>query len=55
MSDTYNFSLRMPLNIGETIQEMSKNDRRSINETICILLEYAIREKTRKRTKKVCS
>ena len=51
MSDTFNFSLRMPIEVGETIYEMSKSDRRPMNTTIVMLLEYAIREKNRKKKK----
>lgn len=55
MSDTDNFSLRMPVDIGNYIREIAKQDRRPINETIVILLEYAIKEKTRKRKSKKVS
>lgn len=51
MSDTFNFSLRMPPELGEAIRDLSKSDRRPMNTTIVLLLEYALREKNRKRTK----
>ena len=49
MSDTYNFSLRMPPELGEMIYEMSKSNRRPMNTQIIVLLESAIREKQRKK------
>lgn len=51
MADTFNFSLRMPEDLGNTIYDLSKSDKRPMNTTIVLLLEYALREKTRKRTK----
>ncbi len=52
MADTYNFSLRMPMQLGETISELSNADRRPMNTQIIMLLEFALREKSRKRKKK---
>lgn len=52
MASTYNFSLRMPMELGEAIDEMSREDRRPMNTTIVMLLEFAIKEKTRKRKSK---
>jgi hypothetical protein len=49
MADTFNFSLRMPEDLGDTIYKMAKKDKRPMNTTIVLLLEFAIREKTRNR------
>jgi len=49
MSDTFNFSLRMPEDLGNTIYDLSKEDRRPMNTMIVMLLESAVKEKTRKR------
>jgi hypothetical protein len=49
MSDTFNFSLRMPEDLGNTIYEMAKKDKRPMNTTIILLLQQAVKEKTRKR------
>ena len=49
MSDTFNFSLRMPDELGNIIFDLSKEDRRPMNTTIVMLLEQAVKEKTRKR------
>ena len=49
MADTFNFSLRMPKELGDTIYNLSKSDKRPMNTTIVLLLEYAFREKTRRR------
>ena len=51
MSDTFNFSLRMPPELGETIYDMAKSDKRPMNTTIVLLLEYALREKNRRKKK----
>lgn len=51
MADTFNFSLRMPPELGDTIYDLSKSDKRPMNTTIILLLEYALREKNRKRKK----
>lgn len=51
MSNTYNFALRMPPYLGNYILNMSKEDHRPMNTQIILLLEYAIREKTRKLKK----
>lgn len=52
MADTYNFSLRMPQKLGESIAEIAEMDRRPMNTQIIMLLEFALREKCRKRKKK---
>jgi hypothetical protein len=52
MADTYNFSLRMPIELGEAIHGMSKTARRPMNTEIVLLLEYALKEKGRKRNAK---
>jgi predicted DNA-binding protein len=52
MANTYNFSLRMPIELGETIEAMSKTVRRPMNTEIVLLLEYALKEKGRKRNAK---
>lgn len=52
MPTTYNFSLRMPTELGETISEIAKKDKRPMNTTIVLLLEYALKEKSRKRNGK---
>ena len=49
MSDTFNTSLRMPEEMGNIIYEMAKEEKRSMNTVICLLLEKAIKEKQRKR------
>jgi hypothetical protein len=49
MASTYNFSLRMPMELGEQISEMATKDRRPMNTQIIILLEAAIKEKNRKK------
>lgn len=49
MSDTFNFSLRMPEDVGETIYNLSKESRIPMNSLIVMMLESAIKEKTRKR------
>ena len=52
---TYNykrFSLRLPVSLHNLLEEKSISDRRTMNETIVILLEYGFKEKTRKRAKK---
>lgn len=51
MADTFNFSLRMPPELGDTIYNLAKSDKRPMNTTIVLLLEYALREKNRKRSK----
>lgn len=51
MADTYNISLRMPMELGEAIAEISKTDKRGMNTTIILLLEYALRVKNSKRKK----
>lgn len=51
MADTFNFSLRMPIELGEFIYEMSKTNRRPMNSQIILLLEAAIKEKNRKKSK----
>jgi len=48
MSDSFNFSLRMPADLGEEIYDLAKADKRPMNTTIVILLERALREKKRK-------
>jgi len=55
MADTFNFSLRMPIELGDFIQKMSKDNRRPMNTQIIILLEYAIKEKQRKQKKTIKS
>lgn len=52
MANTYNFSLRMPVELGEVVEELSKTERRPMNTTIVLLLEYALKEKSRKRNAK---
>ena len=52
MSDTYNFSLRMPMELGADIVDMAVKSRRPINTEIVLLLEYALKEKGRKRNAK---
>jgi hypothetical protein len=52
MAGTFNFSLRMPIELGETIQAMAKTVRRPMNTEIVLLLEYALKEKGRKRNAK---
>jgi hypothetical protein len=49
MSDTFNFSLRMPEDLGNTIYDLSKEDKRPMNTTLVMLLESALKEKCRKR------
>jgi hypothetical protein len=49
MSDTFNFSLRMPEDVGETIYSLSKESKIPMNSLIVMMLESAIKEKTRKR------
>jgi len=49
MSDTFNFSLRMPEDVGETIYNLSKESRIPMNSLIVMMLESAIKEKARKR------
>lgn len=49
--DTFNFALRMPPELGDTIFDMAIEGRRPMNTQIVLLLEYAIREKSRKRKK----
>jgi len=53
MANTYNFSLRMPVELGESIEAMSKNDRRPMNTTVIMLLEAALKEKNRKKKNNV--
>ena len=52
MADTFNFSLRMPEELGNTIYDMAKAEKRPMNTVIVLLLEKALREKTRKRNAK---
>jgi len=49
MSDTFNFSLRMPEIVGETIYNLSKESKIPMNSLIVMMLESAIKEKARKR------
>lgn len=50
MSNTYNISLRLKnVQLGEAIYEMAQVEKRSETAMCEILLEYAIREKARKR------
>lgn len=49
MSNTFNFSLRMPMELGDTIFDLSKEERRVMNTMLVMLLESAVKEKTRKR------
>jgi hypothetical protein len=42
----------MPIELGETIEAMSKTVRRPMNTEIVLLLEYALKEKGRKRNAK---
>ena len=49
MSDTFNFSLRMPEDVGNTIYNLSKESRIPMNSFIMLLLESALKEKLRKR------
>jgi hypothetical protein len=51
--ETYNVLLRMPIELGKTIFDMATDPKRPIpmNSQIVLLLEYAIREKNRKRKK----
>lgn len=51
MANTYNFSLRMPIGLGEEISKLAKDDKRAMNTTLVILLESAMKEKNRKRKK----
>ena len=51
MANTFNFSLRMPTELGEAIYNLSKTDKRPMNTTIVLLLEYALHEKNRRRSK----
>ena len=51
MSGTFNFSLRMPQELGDTIYDIAKSDKRPMNTTIVLLLEYALREKNRRKKK----
>jgi hypothetical protein len=43
----------MPMDLGESISELSKIDKRSMNTTIVLLLESAMKEKNRKRKKPI--
>ena len=43
MSDTFNFSLRMPEDIGNTIYDLSKESRIPMNSLIVMMLESAIK------------
>lgn len=49
MSNTFNFSLRMPEELGETIYNLSKESKIPMNSYLVTILENGIREKTRKR------
>ena len=49
MSNTFNFSLRMPEELGETIYSLSKESKIPMNSYLVTILENGIREKTRKR------
>lgn len=49
MSDTFNFSLRMPEEVGNTIYNLSKESKIPMNSLIVMMLESAIKEKVRKR------
>lgn len=51
MSSTYNFSLRMPPELGQQIADLSALNRRPINTTIILLLESAMKERNRKKKK----
>ena len=51
-AETKNILIRVSPELGEQILEISKNDRRPLNTAIILLLESAIREKNRKRSKK---
>jgi hypothetical protein len=52
MANTYNFSLRMPIELGEAIGRIANTNRRPMNTEIVLLLEYALKEKGRKRNAK---
>jgi len=49
--ERYRFSGYIPIDLTKTIQKMADEDQRTFNAQVVILLEYAIREKTRKRKK----
>ena len=51
MSSTYNFSLRMPPELGQQIADLSALNRRAMNTTIVLLLESAMKERNRKKKK----
>lgn len=49
MSNTFNFSLRMPQELGETIYNLSKESKIPMNSYLVTMLESNLKEKTRKR------
>jgi hypothetical protein len=49
MADTFNFSLRMPEDLGNAIYDLSKESRIPMNSFITMMLESALKEKMRKR------
>ena len=49
MSNTFNFSVWMPEDLGDEIYNLSKSNKRPMNTTIVILLEKALKEKKRKQ------
>lgn len=53
MSDTFNFSLRMPEELGETIYNLSKESKIPMNSYLVTILENGVKEKIRKRKREI--
>lgn len=53
MSNTFNFSLRMPQELGETIYSLSKESKIPMNSYLVTILENGVKEKIRKRKREV--
>jgi hypothetical protein len=49
--EKHRFSGYIEQDLAKKIQEMADNDKRSFNQTTEILLQYAIKEKTRLKLK----
>ena len=53
MSNTFNFSLRMPEELGETIYNLSKESKIPMNSYLVTILENGVKEKIRKRKREI--
>lgn len=51
-TETVNFLLRMPEELGSTIYKLADEEKRAVNTVLVLLLEKALKEKYRKSKKK---